>query len=286
MTPSRLALAAILSLALVAPLAGCKADADAGAAPAPAAAAPAATPPGKSLADLQLQKRKVIKNAELSLQVPSPSGAAREAGKIAERHGGYLASSDADQSRAEDGSEPSSVRVTIRVNADQLDIALDELRHLSNHVGAEKITTEDVTDEWVDLEARLATQKKLEQQYLKILERADKVDDLLSTEKQLAEVRGEIEKMEGRKRHLGDLVALSTVTLRFEQERPLVAVSASAFGRAIKRASADAVSVGANIVIGSIRIAGVLLPVLLLVLLPALLVLRFALRRASKPARA
>jgi hypothetical protein len=276
------------SLVLVSSLAGCAKDAGAGSAPAPAAEPAAATAPagGQKLGDLQRQQRKVIKNADLSMRVASPSSAARTAESIAERHGGYLASSDSSDSTNPDGSEPSEVSVTIRVNADELDTVLDELRRLSNHVGSEKITSQDVTEEWVDLDARLKTQKKLEEQYQEISKSATKVDDLLATQKQLAEVRGEIEKIEGRKRLLENQVALSTVTVRFEAERPLVAVSASAFGRSLRRAGADSVTVGANLVIGVIRIAGVLTPIALLIFLPALLLFRWLRRFWETPLKA
>lgn len=257
-------------------LAGCaKREADAGAAPA-AAAAPAepasSAEPGRVV-------RKVIRNAELSMTVASPGAAQREAAKIAEQHGGYLAQSETREAASEDGAEPGSVRVVLRVSSERLDAALEALRRLGKHVGSENITSRDVTEEWVDVEARIKTQKKLEEQYLEILKGASKVDDLLAVQKQLAEVRGEIEKLEGKKRLLDQQIALSTVTVTFEGERPLVAISSGAFARAAKRASADAVNVGAGIVIGSIRLFGVLLPVSLLVFLPLYLMGRLLLRR-------
>ena len=272
-----------LCLVIVAALAvsGCKREADAGASP-PAAAAAPAEPASNPTPNPVL--RKVIRNADLAMTVASPGAAQREAGKIAEQHGGYLASSESLSTASEDGEEPGSVRVTLRVASDRLDGALDALRKLGKHVGHENISSRDVTDEWVDLEARIKTQKKLEEQYLEILKNASRVDDLLSVQKQLAEVRGEIEKAEGKKRLLDNQITLSTVTVTFQGERQLVALSAGAFGRAAKRASADTVNVGAGIVIGGIRLAGVLLPVFLLVLLPGVLLGRSALRRLLRAA--
>ena len=150
---------------------------------------------------------------------------------------------------------------------------------LGTHVGSESISSKDVTEEWVDLDARIKTQKKLEEQYLEISKSAGKVDDLLSVQKQLAEVRGEIEKLEGRQRLLANQVALSTITVSFETERPLISASGSAFTKAARGAGADVVNVGAAIVVGLIRLAGVFLPVALLLLLPLFLVGRFVLRR-------
>lgn len=264
--------AVVLVIWLALAVSGCKREADAGASPPAAAPAEPASSPSPVV-------RKVIRNADLAMTVASPGAAQREAGKIAEQHGGYLASSESLSTASEDGEEPGSVRVTLRVASDRLDAALDALRKLGKHVGHENISSRDVTDEWVDLEARIKTQKKLEEQYLEILKNASRVDDLLSVQKQLAEVRGEIEKAEGKKRLLDNQIGLSTVTVTFQGERQLVAFSAGAFGRAAKRASADTVNVGAGIVIGGIRLAGVLLPVFLLVLLPGFLLGRSALRR-------
>lgn len=268
-------LPALLALAVSA--AACSKGADAGAAP-PAPAAAAAEPG----ADPSKVVRKLIRNAELGMTVASPADAQREAGKIAEQHGGYLASSEALSTRSEDGAEPGSVRVVLRVSSDRLDAALDALRRLGKHVGSESIQSRDVTDEWVDVEARIKTQKQLEERYLEIAKGASRVEDLLAVQKQLADVRGEIEKLEGKKRLLDHQIALSTVTVTFQGERPLLAVSPSAFGRAAKRASADAVNVGAGIVVGGIRLLGVLLPVALLVFLPLYLMGRLALRRLQR----
>jgi len=273
------ALVALLVVSLAGSLAACSKREDAGAAPPAAAAAPAEPTKG---ADTSQVVRKVIRNAELSMTVASPGTAQREAAKIAEQYGGYLASSESLASRSDDGEEPGSVRVVLRVSSDELDPALDALRKLGKRVGTETLSSRDVTEEWVDVDARIKTQKKLEEQYLEIAKSASKVDDLLAVQKQLAEVRGEIEKLEGRKRLLDHQIGLSTVTVSFHGERPLVALAPDAFTRAAKRAGADAVNVGAGIVIGSIRLFGVLLPVVLLVFLPLALIGRLLLKRLTQ----
>jgi hypothetical protein len=276
---ARGALPFLVFVALASLIPACKKQEDAGAAPPTAAAAPS-DPAGNS-GQAQVV-RKVIRNAELSMTVTSPGAAQREASKIAAANGGYLASSEALSIASQDGDDPGSVRVVLRVASDRLDATLEALRKLGSHVGSENITSRDVTDEWVDLEARIKTQKKLEEQYLEILKTASKVDDLLAVQKQLAEVRGEIERAEGKKRLLDNQIGLSTVSVTFRGEQRLVAFSSGSFGRAAKRASADAVNVAAGIVIGSIRLLGVLVPVLLLLILPLILVGRALLRRMTR----
>jgi hypothetical protein len=147
--------------------------------------------------------------------------------------------------------------------------------------GTETVTTRDVTEESMDLEARLKTQRALEAQFLTILKEAKSVSDALAVHKELGQVRGEIERLEGKQRLLQNQIALSTITLRFEQQEPMIALSGGRFGRALAQAGADALNVGAAIVIGSIRVLGVLLPVTLLVLLPLALGLRKVFRRLT-----
>lgn len=274
-TLSTAVLLAIVSLSV-----GCaKLEPPSGGAPAPGGVAAPADPKPPSIADASRESRKIIRNAELSVTVSSATEAQREAAKLAERHGGYLVSSDASHASSEDGAEPTSVSVVLRVDADKFEAALEAIRSLGKGVGSESITSKDVTEEWVDLDARIKTQKKLEEQYLEILKSASKVEDLLSVQKQLAEVRGELEKLEGRKRLLQNQVALSTISVTFREERPLVAVTASAFGRAAKHAWADVQNVGAGIVLALIRLVGVMLPVTLLVLLPLYFAGRLLVRR-------
>ncbi len=257
---------------------GACSKADAGAGPTLAAAAPPADPKPADLEGAN-SGRKVIKNAELSLTVSSASNAAREATKIAERYQGYVVSSE--QNGGEEPGRTSSVRVVLRVKAEDLDRALDALKAMGKSRGNEHITSEDVTEEWIDLEARIKTQKALETQYLEILKSATKVDDMLGVQKQLAEVRGEIEKMEGRKRFLEKQVGLSTITVSLVEDAPLVSASFSAFGRALRSAAGDVVNVGAALLVGIIRLLGVLLPITLIVLVPLYFLGRMAFRRLS-----
>lgn len=267
----------VLSIALLFSLSGCSKGGDAGASPA-AANTGGDAPSSSSVAKAS---RKVIRNAELGMSVTDPARAGREAQAIAEANGGYLASTTSLTTASEDGQDPGSVRVVLRVASDKLDGTLEALRKLGTHVGSENITSKDVTEDWVDLDARLRTQKKLEEQYLEILKGATRVEDLLNVQKQLAEVRGEIEKLEGKRRVLDDQIALSSVTVTFQGNRPFITASVGAFGRAAKRASADAVNVSAGIVVGSIRLAGFLLPVVLFVLAPLYLLGRWLVRRLS-----
>lgn len=274
-----LVLLVLLSL-LVAP--GCAKHASRSAgAQASAAATPAGQTAGKKLPATPSASRRIIRNASLSMTVKDPAAAERKASAIVGRLGGYVANAT-NRRLGNDADDPLHVSLELRVPADHLDRALTELKKLSTGVDSEQIESRDVTDKYIDLDARLKAQKALEKQYLDILKHAGKVSDALDVQKQLARVRTEIEKLQGRKRVLDSQIELSSIKLELDQEQPLVSASFSSFSKSFKHAGADAINVGAGLVNGLIRLAGLLLPVLLLLGLPALLMLRFLVRRMRR----
>src|SRR5207302_2039933 len=155
--------------------------------------------------------------------------------------------------------------------------ALDQIRSTGSRVIQEKITGQHVTEEFIDLEARLKTQKALEAQFLEIMKQAYKVADALEVQRQIAEVRTEIEKLEGRKRFLENRASLSTITVNLQPPSTIV-VSTSSFGRSIREAVTDSVDIAGAIVLFLIRFVILIIPILLLVILPAGLVVRYFVR--------
>jgi hypothetical protein len=225
--------------------------------------------------------RKIIRNAELTLEVGAPQDIQRKISSIAETLGGFVVTSEAKQKRTADGVEELEVNLVIRVPAPQFGPALDQVRSAGGRVIAEKITGQDVTEEFIDLEAHIKTQKALEDQFLEIMKRANKVEDALEVQRQIADVRTEIEKLEGRKRFLENRASLSTITVSL-QTPTAIAVNTTGFGRDIRQAVADSVQVAIAIVLFLIRFVIVMIPILLLLVLPIWLVGRYFWRRAMK----
>ncbi len=100
-------------------------------------------------------------------------------------------------------------------------------------------------------------------------------------QRQVAEVRTEIEKLEGRKRFLENRASLSTISVSL-QSPTAIAVNPSSFGRNIREAVADSVDVTSAIVLFLIRIVIVMIPIMILVILPGFLITRYVIRRARK----
>ncbi len=154
-----------------------------------------------------LQSRKIIYTGQLQVQCDALEPAIAQARQIVAQAGGYI--SNLDQSGGATSREAS---LTFRVPVEKFDAAMAALGQLGD-VRQRSFSSSDVTDQWVDLDARVRNLKLEEQRLLAILAKAGEVSDLLEVERELARVRGEAEQIEGQLRRLNDQVALSTIEL-------------------------------------------------------------------------
>jgi hypothetical protein len=267
-------------------LAGCQKDGPSSGSSAkqePLAAADAPKPPGDpatTRAPSADAERQVIYKAELSVEVRSPSDAQAKVSALTERVGGFVASA----TREDVEGHPSDVTLVLRVPAARFQSVLGEIRRLGDGKRAERIDSEDVTDEVVDLEARLRSATRLEEQLLELMKTATNVEAALHVHKELANVRTEIERIQGRKQRLEREVALSTIRLTLAAP-PAQRVSFSKLGASMSDAWSDAVLVAGGIVVAAIRLAGILLPIAVMLGLPLLVAVLYF-RRRSLRARA
>jgi hypothetical protein len=230
----------------------------------------------------EAMNRKILRNSDLTLEVSDPSAAQRQITSIAETAGGFVISSEAKQRQIEDSRKQElELRVVVRVPAAQFISALEQIRAQGNRVIEEKTTGQDVTEEFIDLEARIKTQKALELQFLEIMKQANKVADALEVQRQIADVRTEIEKLEGRKRFLENRASLSTISINL-QTPAAIAVSTSSFGRNVRQAVGDSVSVATGIVLFLIRFVIVMVPICILILIPGGLLARYIFRKVKR----
>jgi len=227
---------------------------------------PGTAPDGPVAQNSRVTTRKIIRQAELELEVEAPGATQTAIERLAEHHAGYVVSAI----RNTDNGSAVDVRVTVVVRVPQAELTatIGELKHFGRGVGSERITSDDVTDEYVDLAARTASQKQLEQQYLEILRRAVTVKDAMDVQKALADVRAEIERMQGRQQLLEKESAFSTLTVHLTTAVPRLAVTGTDFSGTVRRAWSDALGLSAEMISGGIRLLGFLLPVLLLLVLP------------------
>lgn len=223
----------------------------------------------------------VVQTAALRVAVKRGEfdGAIDEAGSIAAGLGGFVVSSSASQ-----GSEKRLVRGTIvvRVPAGSYDEAIEALRNLGK-VEARTESGQDVSQEFVDLGARIRHLQAVETQLLELLDRANTVAAALAVQRQLSQVQLELEQARGRLQYLDDRVAFATISLEIhEQVLPVAEKDDGGFGivEAWKKAGA-----GFLAVIGwTLVVLATAAPIVVLLAL-AFLLGRLALKRFSWPAR-
>ncbi len=165
--------------------------------------------------------RKVIRTGRIELVVKTYDDARAKLDKLLETAGGYV---DSTQVQHYQGSV-SSATLVLRVPQDAFGKLVPKLKELGQ-IASESTNADDVTDQFVDVSARLASAKVLEKRLLELAsDRASGVEALLAVERELARVRGEIESYEGRLRQWNDQIAMSTLTLTMTTTAPEIAAT-------------------------------------------------------------
>ncbi len=155
--------------------------------------------------------RKIVKTGSMTLEVEDIAETMDKAAEMADEFNGYVVSSyKHEYERGVSG------HITIRVPSEKFDEAFARLRQLAVAVPYETTTATDVTEEYVDLEAQLRNLLATEAQYLALLEKAENVEDMLMVQRELSNVRRQIEQIEGRMQYLERTseTALIEVTLQ------------------------------------------------------------------------
>ena len=163
-------------------------------------------------ADLE---RKIIKNGFLSLLVTDVDRTAEDISQLAEKLDGFVLSSylyETDQ-------KTKRGEISIKVPAERFEEAIEKIKGLAVRVENERTTVTDVTEEYVDLEAQLRNLRREEEQYLKIMEKAETVEEILKVSQYLSNVRGRIERIEGRLKYLSQQIEMSVLRISLVAEK-------------------------------------------------------------------
>jgi Domain of unknown function (DUF4349) len=184
---------------------------DSAAAPAQAPADQAAPPPLSA-------DRMVIRTAQLSIQVGDMESALASVRKIADQGGGFVSTSSTRIERVND-QDRTVADLTIQVRSSIVDETLSALRALGK-VTAETSGSQDVTEEYVDLDSNLRNLQASESAILKLMDKATRIEDVLSLQRELTTVRGQIERIQGRKRFLERRTDMATISVSLRLPAP------------------------------------------------------------------
>ncbi|TYB39261.1 DUF4349 domain-containing protein [Micromonospora sp. AP08] len=237
-------------------------------------AAPEKAQSGAGGADLRVDQRAIIYTGTLQVRVDDVERAAREASTAVTAAGGFIGgdqrNSDSADARAE---------LVLRVPADRFASVLEALAKLGRQERRE-VRTEDVTEETVDLDARIATQRARVDSARRLLARATSITDLVTLENEVGRREADLASLEAKKRRLADLTALSTVTVTF------VGPEAAATEDEEDLGFLTGLRGGWSAFLGSLRVAltvlGAVLPFALAIGVPVALVVALARRRGRR----
>jgi Domain of unknown function (DUF4349)/Putative zinc-finger len=176
----------------------------------PGAGAPYAAQPPSS--GEPLPYRRVIRTGHVGLEVEKFDEVSRRLLAIAEGAGGFVA----DSSYADQGGVPRGTFV-LRVPAARFSDVMRQIEGLGT-VQSRQVSGQDVTEEFVDLEARVRNLERQEARLLTFMDRATKIPDLMAIENEVSRVRGEIERLTGRLRFLSNKVDLATIQAEVSQK--------------------------------------------------------------------
>ncbi len=163
------------------------------------------------------QDQMLIKKATISFDVKDYSKARKRIVDIIKSNDAYISS----EYESKNDYQISNT-MQIRVASDKFEPLIDSLIGQANNLDQKIITVKDVTEEFVDVKARINAKKQVEKRYLEILSKAESVKEILEVEQKLGQIREEIESREGRLKYLSHQVSLSTINITFYQQKTAI----------------------------------------------------------------
>lgn len=162
--------------------------------------------------------RKIVKNAYLSLAVArgKVQQAAEEAARIAQASGGYVEHSSMSQG-SKTPKQITSASLTIRVPSNVLDKLLSDFAQLGS-VTRQETSATDVTEQYIDVSARLRNKQAQEARLVELLGKANTIGEVMQVEGELARVRSEIEYLTGQMRYMEKTTTYASVSLSIVEE--------------------------------------------------------------------
>lgn len=225
---------------------------------APPAPAPPPSVPSEAAPRISVD-RKVVRNGGLTVEVPDLAKAIDAVRAAVSAAGGFVTS----ETLGRDEYDVRQGTLTCRVPAERLDATVAAFQGMGRLISM-SIQAEDITEQYVDLEARLRNQRQLETRLVALVDRpGNKVADLLEVEREVARVRGEIESLDGRKRLWDSQVALSTLTVELREPRPAIGRDRGGVVGALRQAFRSAGENVVRTVAWFIAAAGIVIPAFL-----------------------
>lgn len=159
--------------------------------------------------------KKIIKNGNLSLKVDDTDVSSTKISAIARNNSGEVFASNFYQS----GNNVKSGTITVKVPVAFFEKTFGEIKEVASFVISESTTGQDVTEQYTDLKAQLSNAQAEEQSFIKILDQAVKIDDVLAVTRELSRVRGTVERLQGSMKYLESQTDMSTIAISLTENQ-------------------------------------------------------------------
>ncbi|HEX2911211.1 MAG TPA: DUF4349 domain-containing protein [Chloroflexia bacterium] len=153
--------------------------------------------------------RKIIRNATISIVIDNIEDSLAQLRNLAVSQGGYVLQENTNQPQ---GNRPVGM-IVLQVPSQNYENAITKIRQLAKEVTRQESSAQDVTEEYVDLRSQIVNLQRTEQGLQKLMDKAQNLSDIMSLQKELTAVRGEIEQRQGRLNYLDKKAAMSTITV-------------------------------------------------------------------------
>jgi len=161
----------------------------------------------------EVKEQKLIKEGNIQFKTKDIDATRNAINQSVKKYKGYISN---------DNAKSSETRIThsveVRIPSIHFDKFLAEVSQTAEEIDDKNINIRDVTEEYLDIEARIKTKKELEKRYISLLAQAKTINEILSIEKELLKIREDIESIEGRLNYLKNKVTYSTLSISYYKE--------------------------------------------------------------------
>lgn len=216
--------------------------------------------PRDSGLNLEAAEQKIIKNAEVSIEVRDNLEAEAEIQELVLENRGYIQNTETYKNERR-----SFTNIEVRIPAENFEVFLTAIKKVGE-VTRDRVYSTDVTEEYIDLSARKKTLLVQEERLLEMLKKAQNVDELLKVENELSRVRSEIESITGRLKYLDNKISYSTVRITLNTKYPAGSSQLDGFGAEVLHSLYSGLRTFLDLVLFLIRAVMFLLPFLVIII--------------------
>jgi|GEM_PF-1163119 len=176
-------------------------------------------------------QQKIIKNGNLSFETSDLETTTTQVYELVKKYNAQIQS----DREGKDYKNSFYKNIVIRVDSNKFEALVDEISKGVNYFDTKEISSEDVTEQYIDIQSRLKTKKELENRYLELLKKATNVSEMINIEKNLSKIREEIETQQARLNYLQNRISQSTLRIYFYKKTSETGITNS-YGSKIKNA--------------------------------------------------